>query len=224
MRQAKPKQSEAMSMDNLQKEPQSFPQDLVERDSQTVVLVDLPQEDVLPVKPEKSKRSILRWSIYSLLGFGLLALAAPFFLNQTFGCGNKARSSEARTYVGTMNRGQQAFWLENGAFGSIADLKIGIQEETINYKYEIESFNFVSYQYAIPKNDKAKSFVGAVFVLPDHSQNIQTIDRSQAENQQLTTFAILCESLETSVKTKLPKPFLNNNGKPACAQGTISLN
>jgi hypothetical protein len=87
----------------------------------------------------------------------------------------------------------------------------------------VQSFNFVSYQYAIPKNDKAKSFVGAVFVLPDHTQDIQVADKPQLVKQQLATFAILCESPKTGVKTKLPKPFLNN-GKPTCAEGTDFVN
>ena len=186
---------------------------------------DSPQE-VAPIsKPKKSKRSLLRWSIYSLLGLGIVGLFLPFLLNElTGGCAGKARSSEGKTYVGTMNRGQQAFWLENRTFGkSIPVLDIWIQEETSNYKYELQGFNFVSYQYAIPKNDKAKSFVGAVFVLPEQSQDIQTANKTQSIEQQLTTFTIICESPKTGVKTKLPKPFLNN-GKPACAEGTDFVN
>ncbi|HIK54809.1 MAG TPA: prepilin-type N-terminal cleavage/methylation domain-containing protein, partial [Synechococcales cyanobacterium M55_K2018_004] len=38
----------------------------------------------------------------------LSAIALPSFLNQA----NKARQSEASTYVGSMNRGQQAYYLE----------------------------------------------------------------------------------------------------------------
>ncbi|OBQ26060.1 MAG: pesticin, partial [Aphanizomenon flos-aquae MDT14a] len=47
----------------------------------------------------------------------LSAIALPSFLNQA----KKARQSEAKTYVGSMNRGQQAFYTENDAFTSSVD-------------------------------------------------------------------------------------------------------
>jgi hypothetical protein len=49
---------------------------------------------------------------------------------------NKARESEAKTYVGSMNRGQQAFYLENDTFGAdIGALQIGIPTTTGYYTY-----------------------------------------------------------------------------------------
>jgi type IV pilus assembly protein PilA len=61
----------------------------------------------------------------------LAAIALPSFLNQA----NKARESEAKTYVGSMNRGQQAYYLENDAFGTFAQLEIGIPSTTGYYGY-----------------------------------------------------------------------------------------
>ncbi|MBW4514112.1 MAG: type IV pilin-like G/H family protein [Timaviella obliquedivisa GSE-PSE-MK23-08B] len=61
----------------------------------------------------------------------LAAIALPSFLNQA----NKARESEAKTYVGSMNRGQQAYYLEEGEFGTLAEIGIGIPETTAYYKY-----------------------------------------------------------------------------------------
>jgi hypothetical protein len=191
-------------------------------------VADLPQDtDALP-KPKKPRRWVLRLIIYGSLGLGLIALVLPSFS----GCGNKARSSEGRTYVGTMNRGQQAFWAEKQTFGrSIPVLELGIKEETDNFKFEVQSFKLVTYQYGVSKNDKAKSFVGAVFVVPEKSQTYQGSD--QKENQtseskpsakkELTTVAILCESLKIGVKQKLPNPSLQS-GTPTCAEGTVSLN
>ena len=212
-------QGEALEIDKLSS-------DLLVLETEQEAIADLPQEPQESVRsdqPQESRRSLWRWVVYSLLGLGVMGLVLPNFLNQTNSCGNKVRSSEGKTYVGTMNRGQQAFWLENGAFGkSIPVLGLGISEETNNYKYELQSFNFVSYQYAIPKNDKAKGFVGAVFVLPESSQDLQTADKAktQAVKQQLATFTILCESPDMGVTTRLPKPFLQN-GKPTCAEGTL---
>ncbi|EDX87479.1 Prokaryotic N-terminal methylation motif domain protein [Synechococcus sp. PCC 7335] len=66
----------------------------------------------------------------------LSAIALPSFLNQ----GNRARQSEAQTYVGSMNRAQQTFYLENGEFtGTMDDLGLGIPEETENYSYSADA-------------------------------------------------------------------------------------
>lgn len=62
----------------------------------------------------------------------LAAIALPSFLNQA----NKARESEAKTYIGSMNRGQQAYYLENDAFGTLAQIGIGIPTATNYYKYD----------------------------------------------------------------------------------------
>jgi prepilin-type N-terminal cleavage/methylation domain-containing protein len=61
----------------------------------------------------------------------LAAIALPSFLNQA----NKARESEAKTYVGSINRGQQAYYLEENAFGTISDIGIGVPTTTAFYGY-----------------------------------------------------------------------------------------
>jgi type IV pilus assembly protein PilA len=65
----------------------------------------------------------------------LAAIALPSFLNQA----NKARQSEAQTYIGTMNRAQQAHYLEKNEFGgAISNLELGIKN-TDNYTYTTET-------------------------------------------------------------------------------------
>src|SRR4028118_180080 len=62
----------------------------------------------------------------------LAAIALPSFLNQA----NKAKQSEAKTYAGSMNRGQQAYYLENDEFSTeIGELGLGIKTQTANYIY-----------------------------------------------------------------------------------------
>lgn len=65
----------------------------------------------------------------------LSAIALPSFLNQA----NKARESEARTYVGSINRAQQAFYMENtNTFSDeIKGLGLGINSATENYTYNL---------------------------------------------------------------------------------------
>jgi type IV pilus assembly protein PilA len=48
----------------------------------------------------------------------LAAIALPSFLNQI----GKARGSEAKSTLGTVNRSQQAYRLENGTFGALTNL------------------------------------------------------------------------------------------------------
>lgn len=60
----------------------------------------------------------------------LSAIALPSFLNQA----NKARQSEAATYVGSINRAQQAYFLEKNEFGALTDIEVGISA-TDNYTY-----------------------------------------------------------------------------------------
>jgi prepilin-type N-terminal cleavage/methylation domain-containing protein len=76
----------------------------------------------------------------------LAAIALPSFLNQA----NKARQSEAQTYAGSVNRAQQAFYLENAQFSTpatpgnnndsetaLGKLGLGIAANTTNYLYKI---------------------------------------------------------------------------------------
>ena len=62
----------------------------------------------------------------------LAAIALPSFLNQAA----KARQSEGSTYTGTLNRTQQAYYVENGRFAeNLETLKAGVPAETENFKY-----------------------------------------------------------------------------------------
>lgn len=115
----------------------------------------------------------------------LAAIALPSFLNQA----NKARESEAKTYVGSMNRGQQAYYLENGTFsGEIGSLGLGINTETRNYTYKIAGVaagatnaNAVTNQ-GQPRVDTVKAFIGGVA--------LGTI----AATSEATTLAVLCQA------------------------------
>ncbi len=62
----------------------------------------------------------------------LAAIALPSFLNQA----NKAKQSEATTYTGSVNRGQQAYYLERNYFSDrVGSLGLGIKLDTENYTY-----------------------------------------------------------------------------------------
>ncbi|MGB3135632.1 MAG: type IV pilin-like G/H family protein [Nodosilinea sp.] len=112
----------------------------------------------------------------------LAAIALPSFLNQA----NKARQSEAKTYVGSMNRGQQAYRLENPVFApGFVELAIGIPSTTTYYNYTIPSASvgpFGALAFADRIDTALKSYVGATQL------------SSGSATQEATTIAVLCES------------------------------
>lgn len=66
----------------------------------------------------------------------LSSIALPTFLNQA----NKARESEAKTYVSTVTRAQQSYRLQNQTYtGDIDELEVGLETDTENYEYTIGS-------------------------------------------------------------------------------------
>ncbi|MEH2137240.1 type IV pilin-like G/H family protein [Nostoc sp.] len=133
----------------------------------------------------------------------LSAIALPSFLNQA----NKAKQSEAKTYVGSMNRAQQAFYLEKNSFASQADfgnLGLGVATQTTNYIYKIAdggAGSTIATNQAKTVVDTAplKSYVGGVGVVV------------QAGTSEATTVAILCEA---------DKPRVNSGADVASATTT----
>lgn len=98
----------------------------------------------------------------------LTAIALPSFLNQAA----KARQSEARTNVGSLNRAQQTYYLENQQFAqddgistAIEKLGIGIKSSTTNYDYIVTTTAVGSeiINKATAKNEDLKGYAGAVF-------------------------------------------------------------
>ncbi len=103
----------------------------------------------------------------------LAAIALPSFLNQA----NKARQSEASTYVGSINRGQQAYFLEKSTFtDTITDLELGITEETDFYKYTIANASDTeTTAQADPTRETLKGVAGRVFTQADGAGNTTTL-------------------------------------------------
>lgn len=113
----------------------------------------------------------------------LSAIALPSFLNQA----NKARQSEAQTYIGSINRAQQVEFLEENEFGADLDvLEIGIPAATEDYAYATgEDITALGEDATVtstadPTADTVKGYRGRVFV--------QTSGDGNA-----TTSAVLCE-------------------------------
>ena len=116
----------------------------------------------------------------------LSAIALPSFLSQA----NKAKQTEAKQYVSSMNKGLQAYFAENTQFtDDIGLLGLGLKTQTTNYLYDIgatDAKGVTSAANPTPASAASlKGYAGAVAVTDP--------DPSGASG----TLTILCE-------TKLP--------------------
>ncbi len=149
----------------------------------------------------------------------LSAIALPSFLNQA----NKAKQSEAKTYVGSMNRAQQAYFLEKNVFViAITDagqLGLGVKTETQNYTYDLAAKDSGTFKGAANlakvKTDGAplKAYAGV------------TVVGKVTATSEATTLAVLCEAnqaLSAGGANATEAAVTNTNGDPGCAAGTFS--
>ena len=123
----------------------------------------------------------------------LAAIALPSFLNQA----NKAKQSEAKTYVGSMNRAQQAYYMEKSnifaPMTSFGGLGLGVATQTANYRYNIAgggagvSFVTNQAQQVVTTKSPLKGYVGGVG------------STTQGATSDATTLAVLCEADQAPV-------------------------
>jgi type IV pilus assembly protein PilA len=102
----------------------------------------------------------------------LSAIALPSFLSQA----NKAKQTEAKQYVSSVNKGMQAYYAENTKFTTdVGALGLGLKTQTTNYSYTIADggtqANGGATTAASPSNKGAlKGYGGAIaLTAPDAS-------------------------------------------------------
>ncbi len=107
----------------------------------------------------------------------LSAIALPSYLKQTA----KARASEAKTNIGSMNRAQQAYFLENQTFAddtsvsAIVRLGISTGNTTDNFVYTavpIDNIKTAVANRGTSNKDDILSYVGGVFYQPGSTATI----------------------------------------------------
>ena len=143
--------------------------------------------------------------IVVILIIGVLAsISLPSFLNQV----NRAKAAEAASYVGTINRAQQAYRLENNDFAeSLAELAIGIPQQTSNFEYSVQVGSSVANAIAEPLDSSVPGMLGVAYV-------------AQVENGQATTVAFVCRS-DTPGET--PPPYAAPPPSNQCPGGSTKL-
>lgn len=141
----------------------------------------------------------------------LSAIALPSFLNQAA----KGRQTEAKTYVGTLNRTQQGHYAENGSFAAdLVTMSQPVPNETTNYKYTVvkgsstlTGTNAKVINTGIPTTNagSVSAYVGGVFLV----SNV-------GANSEANTSAILCGTKQPqAANTALAaaeEPSLGANG------------
>jgi len=149
--------------------------------------------------------------------------------NQT----HRVQQSEGRSFVGSLNRGQQAHFIEDSKWGnSIEALGVGLPAETEGYRYRTEVVKSIqtiddailqgqkiptapgiAIQTGIAKQPEFKSYLGVVY--------LRSVTNPPSNSQDVTPIAILCESQQPTMKVPdLPK----FDGKTMqCPTGYINL-
>ncbi|MGL6283848.1 MAG: type IV pilin-like G/H family protein [Microcoleaceae cyanobacterium] len=132
----------------------------------------------------------------------LSAIALPSFLNQA----NKAKQSEAKQYVASINKGQQAYYVENSSFGSSLEiLGLGLKTQTTNYSYIVSANDSGATALASKIAIGLKSYSGGVGLV------------AAADGK--STNSVLCES---PVDQPPVAPTLTASGA-ACGTGSTEV-
>jgi type IV pilus assembly protein PilA len=113
----------------------------------------------------------------------LAAIALPSFLNQAA----KAKQSEAKSYVGAVNRAQQSYRIEKPTFADDpAKLEIGIPTSTVDYKYDITPAAAVGTSTiftAVPNDPTTlRAYAGGVMVVSTTGQSSAVACQTSSPN------------------------------------------
>jgi len=164
--------------------------------------------------PDKESKSwvgnLLMFAFISVPVVMILAAIALPYVFGSCGGGNTGKR-EAKQYVSSINKGQQAKYAEDGAFSnSLEALGLGFKTKTTHYKYSIIATKNAAFSYgvSIRETKELTSYVGAVFLVPV----------SKAANKEKTTVSILCAA-NSPGNTQPSAPILKN-GNPVCAAGS----
>ena len=154
-------------------------------------------------KQEKGFTLIELLVVIIIIGI-LSAIALPSFLNQA----NKAKESESKQYVGSMNRSQQAYYLEKTTFSSdVSLLGLGIKTATTNYTYAILT----------PTNSQVTnlSYPNFTTTLRAHTGGVGIGFTTGTTAGEATTLAVLCQSVKPAAGSPAGVTHNSTSG-PSC--------
>lgn len=175
-------------------------------------------QNILRKKKENEGFTLIELLVVIIIIGILSAIALPSFLNQA----SKARQSEAKQFIGSINRAQQAYYLENAnAFTTVlTELALGIRPNTDNYAYDIgatKPSEFVTNK-ARARAKSLKSYAGVVY----------TSDQTVSGVSETITQAITCEAVSplataTTAGQTIPNATTSAPTCPALAGGMRTI-
>ncbi len=149
--------------------------------------------------------TLLELLVVVVIGGILAAIAIPSFLSRA----NTAKQVEAKMFVGSLNRTQQAFYVEHGKFATDLGALGLYSQPTGNYEYQVDvpsSGGLRAIHYANSKVFKLRSYAGMVALVQQGSV-MQTV---------------LCEAeMPEAGKTEAP---VYGDASVTCGPGTKPLN
>jgi type IV pilus assembly protein PilA len=173
------------------------------------------------IKEQSSGFTLIELLVVIIIIGILAAISLPAFLNQA----NKARHSEAKTYLGAMNRGQQAYIIEKQQFACDADIGfmgLGIPVSTANFNYVIDpganciGISAVTNQAQPVATRPLKAHIGGV-----------SLSNSSAIFE-ATALSGLCEAEEIAINPGAPTGVetmvFSTSAAPACPVGYLQIN
>lgn len=159
--------------------------------------------------------------------FGIKDKQVEIFVPSFLSWANNVKQGEAKQYVSSLNKGQQAYFAQNSSFSnSVAALELGLRTETNQYKYSTRSTKTAAFNYAVAKKPELKSYFGGIFLVPIPANKLDP----NARRDEMTTVSIFCQTekrpLFTVKQTDLPdepgEPIYQN-GEVICGKGTTKL-
>ena len=151
-------------------------------------------------------------AIIVLIGVGIVIVLPSFFSK---GC---ACQPEARTYVGTINKAEQAYYTEKNSFNSdIVALGVGIRTASINYNYYVKVINkgtqsvVIGYSATTSAGAALKNYVGYASLIP-----------AGGSSTEVTSVAILCQQ-KTAGTLSLDVEWKPGIESPRCNKDQVSV-
>jgi type IV pilus assembly protein PilA len=153
-------------------------------------------QHILNKKNENEGFTLIELLVVIIIIGILSAIALPSFLNQA----NKARASEAKTYTGSINRAQQAYFLEANSFittqTDFAKLELGIKTSTENFVYKIDGSSLAAAFAGASITAVPKTPATSTAVLKGYGGFVAVGITAAGGTGEATTITALCETLD----------------------------